>query len=120
MKRCALVVALVACGGKETASPAAPSSNVVIVPDAAPPDAPKDEIRLMTETMAAFRDNMCECTDKACAEAVQDRMMKWSTKMAEEESQHPSRKPTDAELEEMTKIGRAYGECLVKAVGQTP
>jgi hypothetical protein len=120
MKWCLLVVVCVACGGKETASPAAPSSNVVIVPDAAPPDAPKDEVERMTEMMVGFRDNMCKCTDKACAEAVQERMTTWSAKMAEQESQHPSRKATDTELEQMTEIGRGYGECLMKAVGQTP
>ena len=70
--------------------------------------------------MTGFRDDMCKCTDKACADAVQEQMTKWSTKMAQEAGSHDTRKATEAELEQMTEIGRGYGECMAKAMGQTP
>ena len=115
MKRCALVVALVACGGKETA-PRSPPSNVVAVPDAGPPDAALDLLDSVA-AMTGFRDDMCKCTDKACADAVQERLNAWSIQMA---ALQDGRKATEAELEQMTKIGQGYGECLAKAMAQTP
>jgi hypothetical protein len=116
MKSCVLVLVLFACGGKEAPPPVAPApAPVVVTPDAAPADAPKDEIEIAFEAMTAFRDEMCKCTDKVCADGVHERMTKWSTKMASEAGERASRKVTDAELEQMTEIGRGYGECMVKA-----
>lgn len=117
MKLLVVSVVLVACGSKEP-PPASPPSNVVITPDAAiaPPDAMEDPVAAVMAKMNGFADAMCACRDKTCAEGVQEDMTKWSTKMAAEAGDHPSRKATEAELEQMTGIGRRYGECMSKVM----
>jgi hypothetical protein len=121
--RALVLVVFVACGGKEPAPVAPPPSNVsaiVVGPDAGPPDAPMDEIDVVMATMSGFRDDMCKCADKPCADAVQERMTKWSTKMATEAGERQSRKATEEEMRRMTDIGQGYGECMAKAMGATP
>jgi hypothetical protein len=115
-----IVFGLVACGGKEP-PPATPPSNVVAVPDAGPPDAaPLTGIALVVATFSGFRDDMCKCVDKACADEVQDRMTKWSMKMAKEASSESSQKPDEATMKLMTEVGQQYGECMTKAMTTTP
>lgn len=119
MKRCALVLGLVACGGREPAPVAPPPSNVVAVPDAGPIDAAADEIEVALEMMSGLRDDMCKCTDKACADGVQERLTNWSTKMAAEVGERTMRQATEAEMTKMTEIGQQYGECMTNAMTST-
>lgn len=121
MKRAVVVLGLVACGGKEP-TPVALPSNVAADPVGGSPDATKNRIALAVEAFTGFRDEMCKCLDRACAYAVQERMTKWSTKMAEEAGERPTRTTND-EAAQMTELGQAYGDCMTKAMssgGVTP
>ena len=118
MKRWAVIVVLVACGGKDP-PPAPPPSNFVAVPDAGPPDAPMSDNQIVIQAFTAFRDDMCKCVDKACADAVQERMTKWSVKMANEAEQNRD-KPSEEGMKRLTEIGTQYGECMVKAMTPVP
>ncbi len=115
MRLFVVVVALVACGGKEPPPPT-PVSNVVIVPDAGPPDARLDDVEVVLATMASFKNDMCKCPDKACADQVQERMTKWATEMAQAAGDRVPPRMSDDAAERMTAIGQEYGECMVKAM----
>ena len=72
MRPCLFVV-LIACGGKDP-PPASPSpSPPVAVADAAV-DAPRSKSEELFAEMTAFKDEMCACKDKACADAVHGRL----------------------------------------------
>jgi len=72
-----------------------------------------DTLAKMTE----FKDRMCKCADKACADAVVADMNKWQAEMPKEEGKE-SAKPN----EEETKVSKAYAECMTKlmAPAMTP
>lgn len=114
-RRAVAVVVLVACGGKESA-PTAPSSNVVApVADAAVADASLPERDIVYAKLVGFRDQMCACTDKPCAEKVQQALARWSAEIA---SHPPDRQhPTEQELQEFEALGEAYGTCMAKLTG---
>jgi hypothetical protein len=114
MRACVFLV-LIACGGKDTAPPA-PVSNVVAGPaiDAAGPDA-KTHFEEVVAAFTGFRDDMCKCADKACADAVQDRMAKWTQNIAERASDFEPQ-ADEGTVKLLTEIGTAYGECMTKAL----
>jgi hypothetical protein len=70
--------------------------------------------------MSEFADSMCLCKDKACAEAVQERMTKWSTDMAAKAGSARDEKPSDEMIKKMTTIGQQYAECMTSAYGSEP
>lgn len=65
--------------------------------------------------MTEFKDEMCKCKDKACADKVQESMTKWSTEMAGKQGDKKD-KPDEATMKKMTEVGQAYGECMTKAM----
>ena len=66
--------------------------------------------------MGEFKDEMCKCTDKKCADAVQDKMNKWSADNAKNAGDKPE-KPSDEDMKKMQDVGTKYGECMAKAMG---
>ncbi len=66
--------------------------------------------------MGEFKDDMCKCTDKKCADAVQDKMNKWSADNAKSAGDKPE-KPSDEDMKKMQEVGTKYGECMAKAMG---
>ncbi len=62
-----------------------------------------------------FTDEMCTCTDTACAQAVNQRMTTWATEMSKEDPR-PARDIDKATMEHMTQIGMRMGECTQKAM----
>ncbi len=66
--------------------------------------------------MGEFKDEMCKCTDKKCADAVQDKMNKWSAENAKSAGDKPE-KPSDEDMKKMQEVGTKYGECMAKAMG---
>jgi len=64
-----------------------------------------DTLAKMTE----FKDRMCKCADKACADAVVADMNKWSAEMPKEEGKEPAK-----QSEEEQKVSKAYAECMTK------
>jgi hypothetical protein len=71
---------------------------------------------LAMEKMREFRDKMCLCKDKACADKVQDEMIRWSSEMAKSAGERDERLD-DQQMKEMTEVGTQYGECMVKVMG---
>jgi hypothetical protein len=67
--------------------------------------------------MTEFKDEMCKCKDKACADKVQEGMTKWSTDMAAKagDKKEPP-KQDEAMMKKMTEVGTQYGECMTKAM----
>jgi hypothetical protein len=66
--------------------------------------------------MTEFKDQMCACKDKACADKVQEGMTKWSTEMAAKAGDKKEAKTDEATMKKMTEVGQAYGECMTKAM----
>src|SRR4051794_31791117 len=71
--------------------------------------------------MSEFKDQMCACKDKACADKVQDSMNKWSAENAKSAGDSKD-KPDEKTMKEMQDVGTKYGECMAKAMGggETP
>jgi hypothetical protein len=69
-------LAVVACGGKESPSPAAPSN--VAAPVVVVIDAPVVEDNSDLAAMMRFADDMCACTDRRCAITVWNQMNGWA------------------------------------------
>jgi hypothetical protein len=71
--------------------------------------------------MSEFKDQMCACKDKACADKVQDSMNKWSAENAKNAGDSKD-KPDEKTMKEMQDVGTKYGECMAKAMGggETP
>jgi hypothetical protein len=66
--------------------------------------------------MRSFKDKMCKCTDKACAEGVQKEMMEWGLKNMEKiEKQMKS--ATKAQQEAGEKLDDEMDKCKEKAMG---
>lgn len=66
--------------------------------------------------MTEFKDQMCACKDKACADKVQESMTKWSTEMAAKQGDKKEAKTDEATMKKMTEVGQQYGECMTKAM----
>lgn len=84
---------------------------------------PGPSIDVLIEDMAHFRDEMCACKDKACADHVSDEMSRW----ASDKAKLPSKAPHlgREQTERMAQIGMEYGKCFTAATsdggaGATP
>ena len=64
-----------------------------------------------TKAMEGFKDEMCACKDKACAEKVVEKMGKWATDNADKVKK--DEKPTP----EQDKIVTELTACTTKAMG---
>jgi len=63
------------------------------------------------DKMEAFSKRMCGCKTKACADKVQDDLIKWSTEMAKQAS---SSRPTADLAKRTADITARYAECMAK------
>lgn len=68
-----------------------------------------DAIAKITE----FKDQMCKCADKACAEKVTEAMSKWTQEMAKEGAEKNAKMS-----EEDTKKAQAVSEEMTKCMGK--
>jgi hypothetical protein len=75
----------------------------------------------MMGKMTEFKDAMCKCADKACADKVQADMAKWSADMAKEAGDKPVT-PSEEDMKKMAPISEEMGKCMSKAMmaGMTP
>ncbi len=120
--RCVFVIlVLSACGGKPP--PPTVQNEAAPQPAPAPAPPPKSENEVVMEKMRAFTDGMCACKDKVCADKVQEGMNAWAQQVARDRPHRgtshdhkPALKPTEAEMKEMTEVGRRYGECMTAAM----
>ncbi|MEO6772640.1 MAG: hypothetical protein ABI467_06405 [Kofleriaceae bacterium] len=65
--------------------------------------------------MTKFRDEMCACTDSACAQRVSDEMTKWGQEEARNDQNPP--KMTEDDVKRFTRLGEIMGTCMQKAMG---
>lgn len=69
------------------------------------------------ERMGGFRDDMCKCQEKTCADDVQASMTKWSTDEAvKAQGRDRPNNMDEASMKKLTEIGQAYGECMTRAM----
>jgi hypothetical protein len=66
--------------------------------------------------MTEFRDAMCGCTDKACADRVTDDMAKWSLANPHDSAD----KLDEADTRRLADISAAYAQCSAKATSAMP
>ena len=65
--------------------------------------------------MGEFRDQMCKCTDKACADKVTESMAKWTQDNAKEGAKEAA-KPSEEDMKKMTAISEEYSKCMQKVM----
>ena len=124
-----LFVMLVACGGGTKSAPP-PVSN-----EAPPPTATVDQTALPADadsptrcedakssemakcavaTMEHYTNKMCSCTDKTCANGVNEGLTKWGTNMAKTAGAHKDEKPDPDLAKKSADIMTRYTECMTK------
>jgi hypothetical protein len=64
----------------------------------------------MIAAMTQFKDKMCACQDKTCAEKVSQEMMVWAKSHADDDS-----KPDSETMKEATEISEQMSKCMMKA-----
>jgi hypothetical protein len=75
----------------------------------------------MMGKMTEFKDAMCKCADKACADKVTADMTKWSADMAKEAGDKPV-VPSEEDMKKMQPVSEEMTKCMTKAMmaGMTP
>ena len=66
------------------------------------------------ELFERFADDMCNCSDMACAQGVSDEMVRWSQEQAKSQTAPPDL--TDEEQKRAVEIGERMGNCMQKAM----
>jgi hypothetical protein len=61
--------------------------------------------------MEGFKNDICACKDKECAEKVMKDMMEWGEKF---EKDNKDKKPSKEQEEKGDKIGKEMQECMTK------
>ena len=61
--------------------------------------------------MKSFKNSMCACKDKACAEKVTKDMSDWQEKNA---SKYKDYKPSESEMKEAASISEELSKCTMK------
>jgi hypothetical protein len=74
-----------------------------------------DAVAKMTE----FKDQMCKCADKACAEKVTEAMTKWSSDMAKE-SGDKAAKMSEDDTKKATAVSEEMSKCMTKLMAAAP
>lgn len=78
----------------------------------------RDRVEATVERFQGFTAEMCQCTDKQCADRVMDDMTKWATGLATEQPYGEEMPPEDLR-ERMATIGQHYAECMTKAMSDS-
>jgi hypothetical protein len=69
----------------------------------------------MMAKMTEFKDAMCKCADKACADKVTADMTKWQADMAKEAGDKPV-VPNEEDMKKMAPVTEELGKCMAKAM----
>lgn len=109
-----LVVALASCWRNSSAT-APPSSAPATTPRVARADArPIDPFDELIDALERFTDDMCACSDPACAQQVSEELTRWSRDMTRR-SQEPL-KMSEQDQKRSAEIGERMGHCMQKAM----
>src|SRR5215216_1849909 len=100
-----LVVLLVGCWTSTKPEPARPASEPAPPPGAVraarPPQTEADRALLV---LGGFRDQMCGCRDKSCADHVQEDLNRWAQDQARQATADKAARLEDDQLQQMTDI----------------
>jgi hypothetical protein len=66
--------------------------------------------------MSDFKDQMCKCADKACADKVTEAMTKWGTEAAKEASADKDAKISEEDTKKMASVTEEMTKCMTKAM----
>lgn len=124
--RSLLFVFLVACGGGAKSTPAPTTPPPPGPAEPAPVEATADTLpeckpatpACAIQTLDVFKNRMCACQDKACADKVNTDMTTWGQAIANDPAMQA--KPTEEEARRATEIATQYGECMTKLLGAEP
>jgi hypothetical protein len=107
--RIVLFVLLVACS--KSPPPAAPSAPepVAVEPKQETPPPASDPGDAALAKLAEFKDQICACKDKACADAVMKGMMEWGEEF---ERTHSNLKPTKEQEARADAISSEMTPCM--------
>ena len=75
----------------------------------------RDHVAEAITQMSLFTDEMCACSNAACAQQVSDAMTKWGIEMARESQLPP--KLDEAATKRLTEIASRMGTCMSTAMG---
>ena len=64
--------------------------------------------------MTEFKDQMCKCADKACADKVAEAMTKWTQDFAKESGGDKAAKPSEEDAKKSQAIMEEYTKCQGK------
>ena len=103
-------------GDEPTPAKPAPAPAPVKVPRA---QRARTQSELAFEAMSGFKNQMCGCKDKACADRVQEDLVQWSTEMAKSSDMRPG-SFTEEQMRAMQDLGSGYAECMMNAMQSTP
>jgi hypothetical protein len=77
-------------------------------------------VGMALKKMAEFKDMMCQCADRSCADHVTDQMTKWSVEMA----RHADRdvRVSEEDTKQMQQVTEEFTKCATTAMtaGMTP
>lgn len=66
--------------------------------------------------MKGFKDKMCACKDRACAEKVTEEMTRWSADAAKKSNGKAEGKPDDKVMKEMAALSDEMTKCMTAAM----
>jgi hypothetical protein len=61
--------------------------------------------------LEGFKNQICACKDKACAEKVSEEMTKWGEEF---QKNNKDKEPSKEQMEKAAKITEELGECMTK------
>jgi hypothetical protein len=114
-----LLAALLAGCWRGDPPPPAPPANTAAPSRPVPVARPRSQSELAFEAMHGFKEQMCACRDKACADRVQDELVQWSSEMARSADMRPG-SFTEEQMRAMQDLGTGYAECMMAALQTTP
>ena len=130
-----LFVMLAACGGGTKSAPPPvsneappPVATVEQSPQPANADAPNrcedaktgEAAKCAVATMEYYSNRMCACTDKACADTVNEALAAWGTHMAKTAGAAAEEKPDPELAKKSADIMTRYTECMTKLLMNAP
>lgn len=121
--RSALFVLLIGCGGGTKTQPTTPDPTppppsaeekpAMIAQTDPRPACAEADIPCAIDTLDYFSKKMCVCTDKACAEGINNEMTRWGEEMAKK-APPKNQQPSEDEQKRLMTAVNAYTECMTK------
>ncbi len=78
----------------------------------------RDHDERIVQQIERFTDDMCRCTDKACADKVSNAFTEWGAQMAKDE--YRDTKPDEALMRRVADVVKRYADCMTKLMTTEP